>query len=118
MGAVVYLASDASSLVTGSASWSWTAAGRRPDAMFETTITPRVSETDGAGHINNVFVPVWFEAGRREIFRILTPDLSFTHWRATLVNMNVDYLAQIYLNEDVQVRTWIERIGDQELHGL
>lgn len=79
--------------------------------MFKTTITPRVSETDGAGHINNVFVPVWFEAGRREIFRILTPDLSFTHWRATLVNMNVDYLAQIYLSEDVEVRTWIERIG-------
>lgn len=79
--------------------------------MFETTITPRVSETDGAGHINNVFVPVWFEAGRREIFRILTPDLSFEGWRATLVNMNVDYLDQIYLHDDVQVRTWVDRIG-------
>ncbi len=79
--------------------------------MFETTITPRVSETDGAGHINNVFVPVWFEAGRREIFRILTPDLSFARWRATLVNMNVDYLDQIYLHDDVQVRIWVERIG-------
>ncbi|MDA7948400.1 MAG: acyl-CoA thioesterase [Hyphomicrobiaceae bacterium] len=79
--------------------------------MFTTTITPRVSETDGAGHINNVFVPVWFEAGRREIFRILTPDLSFARWRATLVNMNVDYLEQIYLHEDVEVRTWVDRIG-------
>lgn len=79
--------------------------------MFETTITPRVSETDGAGHINNVFVPVWFEAGRREIFRILTPDLSFARWRAMLVNMNVDYLDQIYLHDDVQVRVWVERIG-------
>jgi len=33
--------------------------------MFETPITPRVSETDGVGHVNNVFVPIWFEAGRR-----------------------------------------------------
>ena len=63
--------------------------------MIRTEIIPRVSETDGAGHINNVFVPVWFEAGRREIFRVLTPDLSFANWRAVLVNMNVDYEDQI-----------------------
>jgi len=79
--------------------------------MFETVITPRVSETDGAGHINNVFVPVWFEAGRRDIFRILTPDLSFARWRVALVNMNVDYLDQLFLNEDALVRTWVEGVG-------
>lgn len=46
--------------------------------MFTTTITPRVSETDGVGHINNTTVPVWFEAGRHEIFKLFTPDLSFS----------------------------------------
>ena len=81
--------------------------------MIRTTITPRVSETDGAGHINNVFVPIWFEAGRREIFRVLTPDLSFDNWRAMLVNMNVDYEGQIYLHEDAEIRTWIERVGNK-----
>jgi len=79
--------------------------------MFETPITPRVSETDGAGHVNNVFVPVRFEAGRREIFRILTPDLAFARWRLVLVNMNVDYLDQIYFHETALVQTWVERIG-------
>lgn len=79
--------------------------------MIETPITPRVSETDGAGHINNVFVPVWFEAGRREIFRILTPDLAFERWRVALVNVNIDYLAQIFFHEDAVVRTWIDRVG-------
>lgn len=79
--------------------------------MFETAIVPRVSETDGAGHINNVFVPVWFEAGRREIFKILTPTLQFSDWKVALVNMNVDYLGQIYFEHDAVVRTWIDRIG-------
>ena len=79
--------------------------------MFKTTIVPRVSETDGAGHINNTVVPIWFEAGRREIFRILTPDLAFERWRLALVNMNVDYLAQIYLDKTARVSTWVERIG-------
>ena len=79
--------------------------------MFTTYITPRVSETDGAGHINNVFVPIWFEAGRREIFRLLTPDLSFSEWRVALVSMQVDYLAQLFFQHEVEVRTWIERVG-------
>jgi len=79
--------------------------------MFETPITPRVSETDGAGHVNNAFVPVWFEAGRREIFRILTPDLAFRNWRVALVNMNIDYTDQIYFHEEALVRTWVDRVG-------
>ena len=79
--------------------------------MIVTPVTPRVSETDGAGHVNNVFVPIWFEAGRREIFRILTPDLAFAGWRVALVNMNVDYEAQIFFQSDAEVRTWIARVG-------
>lgn len=79
--------------------------------MWETPITPRVSETDGAGHINNTVIPIWLEAGRREVFRILTPDLSFARWRVALVNMNVDYLAQTYFQEPALVRTWVDRIG-------
>jgi acyl-CoA thioester hydrolase len=79
--------------------------------MIRTPITPRVSETDGAGHVNNVFVPIWFEAGRREIFRIVTPDLSFRRWRVALVNMTVDYTAQLYFHAEAEVLTWIDRIG-------
>ncbi|MEK9673283.1 MAG: thioesterase family protein [Rhodospirillaceae bacterium] len=79
--------------------------------MWKTPITPRVSETDGAGHINNNFVPIWFEAGRREVFRILTPDLDFAKWRVALVNMNVDYLAQTYFHEEAEVRNWVDRLG-------
>lgn len=79
--------------------------------MFVTRITPRVSETDGAGHINNFVAPVWFEAGRREIFRILTPDLQFSNWKAAMVNMQVDYARQMYFHAEVEVRTWVEKIG-------
>ena len=80
--------------------------------MITTKITPRVYETDGAGHINNVFVPAWFEAGRREIFRILTPTLKFSDWRVVLVNMNVDYIDQIYFHNDVYVETGVAKIGN------
>ena len=79
--------------------------------MIETPVIPRVSETDGAGHINNTVIPIWFEGGRTEIFRLLTPDLQFHNWRVALVNMNVDYLAQTYFQEEALVRTWVDKIG-------
>lgn len=55
--------------------------------MFTTVIVPRVSETDGVGHINNTTIPVWFEAGREEIFKMFTPDLSFKNWRMVIIRM-------------------------------
>ena len=79
--------------------------------MIETPIIPRVSETDGAGHINNTVIPIWFESGRTEIFRVLTPDLDFKNWRVALVNMNVDYLAQTYFQDPAVVRTWVDKVG-------
>ena len=79
--------------------------------MIFTKIVPRVSETDGVGHINNVFVPIWFEAGRREIFRIFSPKLDFINWKLALVKVTVEYVDQLYLAENVEVRTGIEKIG-------
>ena len=80
--------------------------------MLTTIITPRVSETDGVGHINNVYVPIWFEAGRRKIFEIFSPDLSFKKWKLALVNINIDYKEQLFLNDEVCIKTWIIRIGN------
>lgn len=58
--------------------------------MFHTTIEPRVSETDAVGHINNTTVPVWFEAGRNQLFALFNPERSFKDWKMIILNMNVD----------------------------
>ena len=80
--------------------------------MILTNIVPRVSETDGVGHINNVYVPIWFEAGRRKIFEIFSPNLSFKQWKLALVNINIDYLDQLFLSDEVRIKTWINKIGN------
>ncbi|KKE78218.1 thioesterase [Oceanobacillus caeni] len=86
--------------------------GRGADVLLKTIITPRVSETDGVGHINNTTIPIWFEAGRNEIFKMFTSDLSFEDWRCIILNMNVDYLKQIYYGRDVIIKTHVEKIGN------
>lgn len=82
-----------------------------PANATRTDITPRVSETDGAQHINNVTSAIWFEAGRREIFRAVTPELAFDRWALALISMEIRYKRQIYLATDVRVLTWLRRIG-------
>lgn len=83
--------------------------------MFKTVIQPRVSETDGSGHINNTTIPVWLEAGRQPLFQLFTPDLSFSNWKLVVVNTNIDYVAQLFYGQEAQVLTWIETIGNSSL---
>ncbi|GKW45913.1 MULTISPECIES: thioesterase family protein [unclassified Planococcus (in: firmicutes)] len=83
--------------------------------MYRTKVEPRVSETDGVGHINNTTIPVWLEAGRNPIFTLFTPDHSFENWRMIILNMNVDYVSQIYFGKDAEVLTWVNRIGNSSL---
>jgi acyl-CoA thioester hydrolase len=83
--------------------------------MYKKIIEPRVSETDGVGHINNTTIPVWFEAGRNDIFKLFTPDDSFANWKMIILNMNVDYLKQIYFGRDVEIYVWVKKIGNSSL---
>jgi acyl-CoA thioester hydrolase len=83
--------------------------------MYKTIIEPRVSETDGVGHINNTTIPIWFEAARNPVFKLFTPDSTFENWKMIIINMNVDYLQQIYFGRDVEVYTWVKKIGNTSL---
>ncbi|SDQ94520.1 acyl-CoA thioesterase [Virgibacillus salinus] len=83
--------------------------------MYQTVIEPRVSETDGVGHINNTVIPVWLEAARIDLFRLFTPDLSFEDWKMIILKMNVDYIGQIFFGIDVIVCTWVKKIGNSSL---
>ncbi|UOR11440.1 acyl-CoA thioesterase [Halobacillus amylolyticus] len=83
--------------------------------MYKKVIEPRVSETDGVGHINNTTIPIWFEAARNDLFKLFNPDSSFTNWKMIILNMNVDYLSQIYFGRNVTVHTWVKRIGNSSL---
>jgi len=79
--------------------------------MYTETITPRFSDTDALGHINNTMIPIWFEGARDPIFRLFTPELNLTQWPLILAKIDVNFEAQIYYGEPIEVRTYISRIG-------
>lgn len=79
--------------------------------MFSEIIQPRFSDTDALGHINNTVFAVWFEGARQGVFKIFTPTLNLQQWPLIIASIKLDYHAQTHYGTDVEIRTYISRIG-------
>ncbi len=78
---------------------------------FKEQFKPRFSDTDALGHINNTMVPVWFEGARDDVFKWFTPDLDLSQWKLILAKIDVTFHGQMFYEYDMEVRTYIGRIG-------
>ena len=83
--------------------------------MFEMVITPRVSETDLVGHINNTTLPIWFEAARAPIFDLFNPNQDYENWKLIIVKSTLEFQRQIYYGKNVVLKTWVKNIGNASL---
>lgn len=79
--------------------------------MFSEIIQPRFSDTDALGHINNTVFAVWFEGARQGVFKIFTPNLNLQQWPLIIAGIKLDYHAQTHFGVEVEIRTYISRIG-------
>jgi len=81
--------------------------------MFTVTVTPRFGDMDVLGHINNTVPGVWFELARNPLIKIFDPELLLTKEKFSLImaHTDYDYLKQLYYQHDVEIRTWVTRIG-------
>lgn len=79
--------------------------------MFSEIIQPRFSDTDALGHINNTVFAVWFEGAREGVFKIFTPTLNLQQWPLIIASIKLDYHAQTHYGTQVEIRTYISRIG-------
>jgi acyl-CoA thioester hydrolase len=81
--------------------------------MFTTTVTPRFGDIDKLGHINNVVLAGWFELARNPLFRIFDPNFDLTRetWPLIMAHTEYDFVAQLFFQYDVELRTCVERIG-------
>lgn len=79
--------------------------------MYSEMITPRFGDVDGLGHINNTVMPLWFEQARNPIFRIFNPEFDLNHWNLIMARIEIDFLKQLFFNQDVEIKSWISHIG-------
>ena len=81
--------------------------------MFTTTVNPRFGDMDVLGHINNAVPVVWFELARNPLLAVFDPALEFRRETFPLIiaHTDYDYVGQLYFQYEVEIRTWISRIG-------
>jgi len=82
--------------------------------MFSTIITPCFGDLDILGHVNNTVPAYWFELVRtKTTMRLFDPELKLTKESFPLILAHTDYdfVGQIYIQPDVEVKTWISKIG-------
>lgn len=80
--------------------------------MYSLIVTPKFSDIDGLGHVNNTVMPEWFELARNPIYRMFNPNFDFKSWNLILARFEVDFTSQIFFHEDVEIQTWIQKIGN------
>ena len=83
--------------------------------MYTITIQPRFGDTDCLGHINNTVLALWFETARNPLFKIFVPDLNFKLETFPLImaHSEYDFVDELFFQYEVEVRTWISRIGNK-----
>ena len=68
---------------------------------------------DILGHINNTVPVVWFELARNPLIRIFDPDMGLRRETMPLImaHTDYDYVDQLYFQYEVEIKSWITRIG-------
>jgi acyl-CoA thioester hydrolase len=81
--------------------------------MFALTVSPRFGDMDVLGHINNTVPAVWFETARNPLFQIFDAALKLRRETFPLIiaHTDYDYVGELYFQYEVEIRTWISRIG-------
>ncbi|TQD25088.1 thioesterase family protein [Methanolobus vulcani] len=82
--------------------------------MFKATETPGFGEINGMKNANNYAIATWFEKARNPIFRFFIPDLdlSYEKWNLIMARIEYDYVGKIFYGKDVEIVTYISRIGN------
>jgi acyl-CoA thioester hydrolase len=74
-------------------------------------VTIRFSDQDSLGHVNNVAVAAFVEAGRTRIIQPLLMADKYPHLNYALVHLEIDYKAEFNYPGTVDVGGRIKRLG-------
>ncbi|OZG70450.1 thioesterase [Hahella sp. CCB-MM4] len=83
--------------------------------MYYYELSPRYSETDAMGHINNTVLPVWFEKARDPIFELFMPGRDLSKANLITVKYEIEFSNEIRYEHDVQISTGIKKLGNSSL---
>ena len=83
---------------------------------FAITLSPRISETDLVGHINNVSIAAWFEDLRVRFMRSLPVPAEVNDATSfTLASVHIDYVAETHFGSEVTLEMHAVTVGNTSI---
>ncbi|MGI6400579.1 MAG: acyl-CoA thioesterase [Thermoguttaceae bacterium] len=79
--------------------------------FYVTKILPQVADTNLQHHIDFLAFSRWCERARTAFYEELFPGLDFAPHGLVIVNSKIDYLKEIVLDDRIEIRSWVSRIG-------
>lgn len=87
--------------------------------IINTPIQKRFSDVDSFLHVNNVSQQMYFDIGKMEFYRqILEIDTPEKIRRIITVATQTDYKGQIRMEDDIYVRSTIDKVGTTSMQFL
>ena len=84
--------------------------------LFSCSLSPRISETDLVGHINNVAIAAWFEDLRVRYMRSLVPiEQEGQPVGFTLASVHIDFIAETHYGTDVTLHMQKTTVGNSSV---
>ncbi|MDR0830020.1 MAG: acyl-CoA thioesterase [Prevotellaceae bacterium] len=73
----------------------------------------RFNDADSLGHINNTVYFSFYDLGKGEYFKAVKGDFSPQEVDIVIVHAEVDFLAPVFLSDEIEVQTTISEIGNK-----
>lgn len=80
--------------------------------MHNLTITPRYSETNGAGHICHTSFLPWLEQAREPLFQLLHRNQGERELGIILKKIDMEFFAEVFYGQPVEINSEITRFGN------
>ena len=82
--------------------------------MFATMkIQPQVADTDLFGAVDYIAATRWFDRARTPIYNELFPGFHLKPHGLVVVNVAVEYYSEALVDDLLEARTWVSRIGNR-----
>ena len=84
--------------------------------VIETKIQKRFADIDMFRHVNNVHQQAYLDLGKTDYYHsVLQLDALIHNPTLVIASSRTDFVGQVRYEDDIVVRTWVERVGGKSI---
>ncbi len=84
--------------------------------VIETKIQKRFADIDMFRHVNNIHQQAYLDLGKTDYYHnVLQLDALIHNPTLVIVSAKTDFLGQVRYEDDIVVRSWVERVGGKSI---